>query len=117
MSKVDEHAPDRNLTRKEFKQTVKPWITSNILQQIKERDKLRLKSIKEKNDIERTRLLDNYKSLRNRIVDQIRENKQNYYKQYFELHKQNLRKTWTRIKSIININNQPSSNATTILYI
>ena len=42
---------------------------------------------------------------RNRIVSELRSNKIKYYNQYFTDHKCNMKKLWSGIKSIININN------------
>ena len=44
-----------------------------------------------------------YKQFRNRIVNEIRESKKNYYHQYFDEHKSNMKILWKGIKSIISI--------------
>ena len=48
---LDEMAPLKKLTLKEFRLSLKPWITKEILTKTKERDKL-LKNIKNENDPE-----------------------------------------------------------------
>ena len=44
-----------------------------------------------------------YKQFRNRIVNEIRESKENYYRQYFDERKRNMKMLWKGIKSIISI--------------
>ena len=44
-----------------------------------------------------------YKQFRNRIFNEIRENKKNYYHRYFDEHKNNMKMLWKGIKSIISI--------------
>ena len=45
---IDKYAPLRKITRSEFKQTRKPWITNGILTSIKNKDKLYHKYINTK---------------------------------------------------------------------
>ena len=42
---LDNHMPKRNITKKEFKQKYKPWVTREILTSIRRRDKLLKKII------------------------------------------------------------------------
>ena len=37
---IDKHIPLRKVTKKEYKQRLKPWITNVILKKMKQRDKL-----------------------------------------------------------------------------
>ena len=50
-----------------------------------------------------TNNLEAYKKFRNRIVNEIRESKKNYYHQYFDQNKKNMKMLWKGIKSIISI--------------
>jgi hypothetical protein len=50
----------------------------------------------------------NYKRYRNEVVNLIRINKRDYYKNYFEEHRSNMKKTWDGIRSIINISKKTS---------
>ena len=47
--------------------------------------------------------LEAYKQFQNRIVNEITESKKNYYHQYFDENKNNMKKLWKGIKSIISI--------------
>ena len=100
---IDKHMPLRKITKKEYKQKFKPWITSAILRKMRQRDKLfkiyvRLKNHERKNDIRAQ-----YRKLRNDILQMVRTSKKNFYKNYFENNNKNLRKVWQGIKQIINI--------------
>ena len=45
-----------------------------------------------------------YKKFRNKVVSEIRENKIEYYNRYFTFHNSNMKKMWSGIRSIINMN-------------
>ena len=88
----DKHMPLRKLTKSEYKQKFKPWINNVILRKIKQRDKLfkvfiRLKNHERKDDIHQQ-----YKLLRNNILEMTRNSKNFFYKNYFETNNKNLRK-------------------------
>ena len=46
---LDKHMPKRKITKKEFKQKYKPWVTNGILKSIRRKDKLLKKFIRTKN--------------------------------------------------------------------
>ena len=48
-------------------------------------------------------LHEEFKILRNTVTNSLRENKENYYRIYFEDSKLNLHKTWIEIKDIVNL--------------
>ena len=81
---LDEFAPFRKVTRKEYKLMLKPWISKEILCKCKERDSI-LKSISNERDAAKQIILRNdYKKLRNEITNDKRESKKSYYSSYFE---------------------------------
>ena len=110
---LDKHMPWRKLNKKELRLQTKPWITKGILNSIKRRDKLLRKYIDANDSIRKESLRTEYKTLRNKITYIIGISKKTHYQQYFVENCENIRKTWTGIKSIINIRsvakNQPSS--------
>ena len=110
---LDKHMPWRKLNKKEIRLQTKPWITNGILNSIKRRDKLLRKYIEAKDPTRKEELRTEYKTLRNRITYIICNSKKNHFQQYFAENCDNIRKTWTGIKNIINIRtitkNQPSS--------
>ena len=50
------------------------------------------------------------KKFRNRVVSELRTNRAAYYNQYFLTHKDNLKKLWSGIRSIINIKHKTTLN-------
>ena len=100
---IDKYCPLKKVTKKEYKQQFKPWITIGICNSIKRRDKMLEKFIKEKNVLKKQEFYVNYKNLRNTIVSLIRTSKKNHYQKYFSENSDNIRNTWKGIKSIINI--------------
>ena len=100
---LDRHMPKRKITNKEFKQKYKPWVTGGILTSIRRRDKLLKKYIRTKNPIRKQIIHNEYKLLRNQILELTRTSKKNFYQNYFNENNNNLRKVWLGIKEIINI--------------
>ena len=100
---LDVYYPLEKLTKKEFKQTIKPWITAGILNSIKRKNELFRKYMKCKNNTVRDNIHNEYKSLKNRITNLIQISKKNYYTRYFNQYSNNIKKVWTGIKGIINI--------------
>ena len=111
---IDKYCPLKKVTKKEYKQQFKPWITIGICNSIKRRDKMLEKFIKENNVLKKQELYASYKSLRNTIVSLIRASKKNHYQKYFSDNSDNIRKTWKGIKSIINIRNISSSHISSL---
>ena len=106
---LDKHAPIRKLTRKEFKQKFKPWITTGIIVSIKRKHSLFNKYIKCKDSTRKITLHNEYKALRNRITNIILDSKKYYYTKFFIDNNNNLRKVWQGIKEIINIKSKNTS--------
>ena len=100
---IDKYYPLKKLTKKEFKQTLKPWITTGILKSIKRKDELFRKYMACKNNINKNTLYTEYKALKNRITSLIHFSKKSYYTKYFDQYSNNIKKIWTGIKGIINI--------------
>ena len=84
---LDEFAPYRKLTKKEYKLKSKLWVSNEILTKIHERDKLLYKYSNAKDLNRKVNLLKEYEILRNTVTKMKRDSKFNYYKEYFELHK------------------------------
>ena len=100
---LDKYAPLKKMTKKEFKQTRKPWITNGILRSIQRKNKLFSRYIKCKDEQTKTNLHEEYKALRNRINTLIYFSKKDYYSKYFNQYSDNIKKVWQGIKGIINI--------------
>ena len=100
---IDNYYPNKKLTKKEFKQTTKPWITAGILNSINRKDKLFRKYMNCKSATVKATLNIEYKALKNRITSLIHFSKKDYYTKYFNQYSNNIKKIWEAIKGIINI--------------
>ena len=61
--------PKRKITKKEFKQKYKHWVARGILTSIRRREKILKKFIRTKNQSRKQIIHDEYKTLRNQILD------------------------------------------------
>ena len=100
---LDIHMPLKKLSKKEFKQKFKPWISKNIISKIDEKNKTFRKYLRSKNEDRKAELLIKFKSLKNEVTFLTRSGKKEYYKKYFAKNKDNIKKIWKGIKEIINI--------------
>ena len=100
---TDCYIPANKLTNKEFKQSIKPWITPGIRTSIKRKDKLFKKYINSKHLPTKDTIHTEYKVLKNKINSLIYHSKKNHYTKYFNQYSNNIKKIWTGIKNIINI--------------
>ena len=100
---LNSHMPLRKITQKEFKQRYKPWISYEIINKIKEKNKTLKKYKNSKKSNRKTELYAKFKDLKNEITDMTRTAKKSHCKNYFTRNKNNLRKIWKGIKEIINI--------------
>ena len=101
---LDEYAPYKKISKKEFKLKSKPWIDSEIRNKIYERDKLLKKYRKSKDENRKLTIYEDYKRTRNFVTNMKRDAKTKYYKQYFETYKWKSSKVWKGIKSIVKLN-------------
>ena len=100
---LDEFAPFKKVSRKEYELMLKPWISKEILQKCKKRNSI-LKSISFENDpITISELRKEYKKLRNEITKDKRDSKKSYYSSYFEKNKFKSAEIWKGINSLVSI--------------
>ena len=100
---LDKHMPRRKITRREYKQRYKPWISNHIVDKISIKNKILKKYVKCKNQSRKLKLHDQFKAIKNEITHLIRISKKAYYKKYFTDNKNNLQKMWKGINELINI--------------
>ena len=74
------------------------WMTEQLRSRIKQKNSLYLTVLKHPGDI---KLKEQYKRQKNELNSDIKNTEINYYSNELELHKENLRKTWKIMKSII----------------
>ena len=113
---LDEFAPYRKLTKKEFKLKSKPWISNEILTKIHERDKRFYKYSNAKDLNRKINLFKDYKILRNTITRMKRDAKSKYYKEYFEMHKDKTASIWKGIRSIVKLKSSSKKDIIVLLY-
>ena len=94
---LDMHAPLRTKTKTEIKQSKKPWVSENLLKTIAEKNRLYTCFLKRRD----TDALSRYKILRNEINHTIRRKKYEYYKNFFEKNRNNVKKCWRGINEIL----------------
>ena len=100
---IDEKAPSKKVTLKQFRLMLKPWITKDILRKCDERDSL-LKEIKDENDPIRKKILrTNFNALRNQITKEKRQSKKNHFAVQFEKNKTTISNVWKCIRSLVNL--------------
>ncbi|CAG5090297.1 Protein of unknown function, partial [Cotesia congregata] len=75
----------------------KKWITKDLLQKIKERDRLFFVSKNSGLEVD----INNYKKLRNNIVDEIRKLKRAHNDNYIDVNKNDGKTLWRQIKELI----------------
>ena len=102
---INAHAPLSKLSSKKQKQLKKPWITKGIRTSIKKKNNLYHKFMRKKE----VDLYNKYKVYRNKITHLIRHSKKNYYLDYFNKFKTNMKKLWQGIKELINLSTPVSS--------
>jgi len=112
---IDKHVPLKRMNKKDFKIQAKPWITPGIIISIKRRDKLLNLYIKTKDLNRKEEFHSQYKYVRNQVVAIIRISKKLYYQNYFSENAKDIKKTWSGIKNIINIQQLTKSQPSSIL--
>ena len=100
---VNKHAPLKPLSKRKYKQFMKPWITKGLL-----------KSIKVKNALFASGDIDKYKFYRNKIITLTRHSKKLHYQAYFTQNMNNMKKTWVGINQVMNRNKRNSKPITAL---
>ena len=98
LTNIQKHAPLQPVSRRMYKQRLKPWISKGILKSISIKNKLYKKFLKTKKFI----WYQKYKYYRDLINHLIRKSKNNYYVAYFEKFQKNSKKLWCGVKDISN---------------
>ena len=103
--KLDElfntHFPVKKVKLNKYNYKRSPWMTNEIINKIKERDKTYKKLMKAKND-KYVNIKNKLKELNIELKRIIRQSKFNYYKDKFNKNKLDMRKTWNTINEVLN---------------
>ena len=106
---LDEFAPYKKVSNKEYRLNFKPWISTEILNLMKQRDKL-LKNFSQENDPTKKKTLHTaYKQLRNLVTQKKRLSNSLCYTSYFEENREKSSVIWKGIRNLVNVK---SSNKT-----
>ena len=89
---------------------MKPWITKGILKSIQRRNQLYGKIAKAKSHAEKTRIFQEFKRLRNEIVNITRISKKKFYSKYFSNNAKDMKKIWQGINEIVNVKSRQTSS-------
>lgn len=100
---VIRYLPLRKVTKKEIRHQLKPWITDDIKNLIRNREKLRRKYIQAKDSVSKDFYNCEYKRIRNQIVNLCRVSKKEYYEEFFLQNANNMKSTWEGINNIVKI--------------
>ena len=107
---LDEMSPYKKVTPKEYRLMLEPWITTDILDKCKERDKL-LKEILKEDDPTIVKILrEKYNKMRNEITNEKRSSKKDFYTKQFEKNSNKSTKIWQNIRKIVNIKSVKASS-------
>ena len=107
---LDEMAPYKKMTQKELRLMRKPWISRDILNKCKERDKLLKEITKEDDPLKLQELRESFIQLRNEVTNEKRKSKKEFHTTQFEKNKNKSSKVWQDIKKLVNIKSVKKSN-------
>ena len=88
--------PKKTMSRKQYRVSKSPWITTGILTSIKQKNKLYAKYIKTKNSI----IFEEYKKYRNKVTHVKEAAKRNYFQTLFE-GSSNSSDTWKYVNQLL----------------
>ena len=111
---LDEMAPVRRLTKKEIEFLKKPWVTIGLTKSIEDRDKSYKLFAAEKNPLTKQQLWETFRTKRNLVKILNRKSKREYYANFFEENKTNLKRTWEGIREIVNLNKKNKISITSL---
>ena len=107
MECIDRHAP---LRQKRVGNKRSPWITSQLQREMRKRDYLKQKAIREGN----SESWEQFKYARNRTNNLIRTAKRQYFVNNFEVNKSNSKETWNLINQLSSRSSKKSVNISEI---
>ena len=100
---IDNILPLRKLTIQEKKLSQKPWITTGILNSIKNKNRKYRKYQRAQDATKKHDLHNEFKTYRNKSDKVLKSGKSMHYQTFFEANKTNLRKTLQGTREVINV--------------
>ena len=92
---IEKHAP---LGERRVTERFSPWITPELKQLLRARDKLKIKAVKAKSQL----LMNAYKQMRCKANNLNRKLKREHFSLKIELNKGNIKETWKTINQLVN---------------
>ena len=92
---IEKHAP---LRERRVTERFSPWITPELKQLLRARDKLKIKAVKAKSQL----LMNAYKQMRCKANNLNRKLKREHFSSKIELNKGNIKETWKTINQLVN---------------
>ena len=89
----EKHAPLTEVSHRKAKHRYKPWINSELLSEIRYKNKLYKNKKNRPNEVNK----DLYKAQKNKVTKLLRANKRQYYNHYFKKYRHSTSKTWEGI--------------------
>ena len=105
----DSNAPFERINKYKLRLRIRPWITPALQKLISVKKSLLNNFIKSKDHQVEEHLHVKYKTYRNTLSNLSKKSKMNYYNHYFKANWDNIKIMWKVIKSILSINNNPST--------
>ena len=97
---LDKHAPYKKLSLQEVKLSYKPWITTGILNSIKNKNRIHMKVIRTKDPVRKTNLENEYRLYKTQLDETLKARKSMHYQNLFEINKLNLQKMWRELEKL-----------------
>jgi hypothetical protein len=110
----DKYMPWKKLSKKDYKRKYKPWISDEIINKIKDKNKKFDRYVKCKDSTRREVLKREYRVVQNEITELTRQGKKEYYNRYFNENKANMHNIWKGINEIVNIKTKVFNSPSTI---
>ena len=93
---LEEMALYKTLSKKEQNLQQRPWISGDILNEMHIRDQNVKNFMIEKNAVKKENLFSLYKKKRNDVLCKIKKSRSNYFKNFFDSHKSDIKKNMAR---------------------
>ena len=109
---TNKHAPTERASRSKRKLLRKPWISKGIFQSVKEKQRLFKTHFFSGDPLK----IKYYKAYNNKLTKIKDLAKQKYFKEQFEINKDNMKTTWKMIDLLINRKRKKSPTISKIVY-
>ena len=97
LSVINTNAPLKTISKREQQIQKKPWITKGMRKSSAMKNKYYKKFLRSHDNF----IYQRYKYYRDKLSHLIRSSKRQYYNNYFEKNKQNMKKVWSKINSLL----------------